>query len=181
MSKIKNNILLRDIRFEDDKLLMEMNNDSYISKYVVGSPMIVTLEQQRKWINNLSQEKNTKRFIIECNNKSVGTVIISKIDKINLTANINIKISQGNRGHGIGTESVKLALEYCFEELGLVCITAHVLSYNHASKILFEKCGFVNEGVLRSRIIKNDQRQDLISFSILNFEYLENLQNERNR
>lgn len=159
-------VLIRSLDMRDAELLMDLNNDPETAKYVVGNPQPVTLQQQLEWMERVKDEKNTKRFIVEYLEKPVGTIIISAIDLKNLTGNLNIKLQRSSRGRGIGKQSIKLALEFCFERLGLYCVTAHVLSYNEASLALFERCGFVREGVMRSRVIKNNQRQDLISFSI---------------
>ncbi|MBQ8308200.1 MAG: GNAT family N-acetyltransferase [Clostridia bacterium] len=167
LSKIDNHcISLRFIETDDAAFLMELNNNLEIAKCVVGNPRQVTLQEQMCWMKKVATEEKTKRFIIEYDGEPVGTVIISSIDLSNLTANVNIKLHSSARGKGIGKRSIKLALEYCFDVLRIYCVTAHVLSFNKASLALFESCGFIKEGVLRSRVIKNNERCDLISFSI---------------
>ena len=167
LSKIDNHcILLRFIETNDAAFLMELNNDLEIAKYVVGNPRQVTLQEQMFWMKKAATETQTKRFIVEYDGDPVGTIIISNIDLSNLTANVNIKLKASARGKGIGKQSIRLALEYCFDVLQVYCVTAHVLSFNKASLALFESCGFIKEGVLRSRVIKNNERCDLISFSI---------------
>ncbi len=171
LSPNSNGVLLRDVKNTDASLLMELNNDLEISKYVVGTPKRVTLEEQLKWMEKLKFETNTKRFIVEYNGESVGTVILSSIDEANLTANMNIKLLRTVHGKGIGKQSLKLALKYCFNTLNLFCVTAHILSYNTASIALFESCGFTKEGMLRSRVVKQGKRFDLLSYSILSCEF----------
>lgn len=163
-------IVLRSLENSDAEFLMELNNDPEIAKYVVGNPRTVTLQEQMQWMEKAKSEVNTIRFIVERDGSPAGTVIISNIDHSNLTANINIKLKKTARGKGVGKQSIKLALKYCFENVGLICITAHVLAFNKASLALFEKCGFTKEGILRSRVIKENQRCDLVSFSILRNE-----------
>ena len=164
-------IVLRDIEEKDAAFLMELNNDKDISKYVVGNPKIVTIQEQIKWMEQVKAEINTKRFIVEYKALPVGTVILSNIDDINLTANINIKMKKDAQGKGVGKQSVKLIVKYCFESLGLYCLTARVLCYNIASIALFNSCGFKKEGVLRSRVIKGNERYDIISFSLTRNDY----------
>lgn len=168
---VKENIQLRSIMYTDAQFLMELNNDDVIAKYVVGTPRKVTLEEQLKWMDNIRNEKNTIRFIVTNEGNPVGTVIVSNIDYHNLTANINIKLHQLSRGKGLGKKCIELTVAYCFEELHMKCLTAHVLSYNIASLTLFEHSGFKKEGVLRSRVVKNGKRENLVIFSILEEEY----------
>lgn len=164
-------ISIRSIRNNDAAALIEMNNDPQIAKFVVGTPKKVTLEEQRLWMECIKNEKLTIRFMVDYEEKPVGTIIISNISENNLSANMNIKLLEASWGKGVGTESIRLALKYCFEEMNLWCVTAHVLSYNKASLALFKKSGFTNEGVLRSRVIKDGDRYDLVSFSILKSDY----------
>lgn len=164
-------VVLRPVVISDAELLMELNNDPEIAKYVVGTPCVVTLTEQMQWMERIASERNVKRFVVEYSGLAIGTIIISEINYPNLTANLNIKLLKSARGKGIGKQSVKLALQYCFDCLEMSCITAHVLEYNKASLALFESCGFVREGVLRSRVIKQGKRFDLVSFSIIRGEF----------
>lgn len=160
-------ITLRPVNDSDASVLMELNNDLEIAKYVVGNPKQVTLQEQLEWMGRIKTETKNQRFMIEYDDVAVGTIIISNIDLSNLTSNINIKLLKTARGKGIGKQSINLALQYCFHDLGIYCVTAHVLSFNKASLALFDSCGFSREGVLRSRVIKNNERCDLISYSLL--------------
>lgn len=170
----ENKIKLRAIERTDAEFLRSLNNDLEIAKHVVGSPRIVSLQEQIEWMEVAINDDNAKRFIVEYNDSPVGTVIISNINWNNLTANISIKLKRDARGKGIGKTSIILGLRQCFETMGVLCVTAHVLPFNQASLALFESCGFEKEGVLRSRVIKENNRYDLVSFSILRDEFDEN-------
>ena len=160
-------LVLRSIKNEDAEFLMELNNDRDISHFVVGSPKVVTLQEQMEWMNNIQSETNCKRFVVEYDDKLVGTVIVSGIDFVNLTGSVGIKLIKTAQGKGIGKQSIELVKQYCFDELKLVCLTSRVLTYNNASLALFKSCGFTNEGVLKSRVIMDNKRCDLVSFSFV--------------
>lgn len=162
-----NSILLKPISVEDAEVLMELNNSSEVAKYVVGNPVIVNLEQQLKWMNHLTTEKNTKRWMIICDGVSVGTIILSNIDLKNLVGNMNIKLLPTSQGKGIAKVALKEACKVAFDEVGLYCLTANILEYNIKSQRLFETLGFRKDGVLRSRVIKDKKRYDLITYSLL--------------
>lgn len=176
MCRISKHVLIRPIKYEDAEILMTLNNDQKITSLVVGNPTQVTLEEQLRWMNRIRNEKNTIRFMVDYDGKAVGTLIISSIDNINRVANINIKLINEMQSKGIGTSGIMLGLDYCFTVLSLNCVTAHVLSYNNASLALFKKCGFIREGILRSRVIKKGKRVDLICFSILKNEFNKEIQ-----
>lgn len=163
-------VMLRPIRIEDAKVLMELNNRKEISDFVVGNPKKVDLKQQLEWMNKLDKEINTVRRMIIYNQKTVGTIIISSIDNENSVGNMNIKVLPEYQGFGIGKKSIKLACDFAFDELNLYCLTANVLQYNAASYNLFKSVGFHKDGVLRERIIKNGKRHNLIALSLLKTE-----------
>lgn len=182
MESKKESILLKPISVEDAEVLMELNNSSEVSKYVVGDPVIVDLNQQLKWMNSLSIEKNTKRWIINYNGISVGTIILSNIDLKNLVGNMNIKLLPTRQGLGIAKFALREACRIAFDEVGLYCLTANILDYNIKSQRLFETLGFHKDGVLRSRVIKDKERYDLFTYSLLKDDLkLKEYDHERNR
>lgn len=172
MSKCIDNIELRKIEIEDAQVLSELNNNQEIGKFVVGTPKIVTIDEQLQWIANLKFEKQTRRWMVEYNNKPVGTVILSKIDNLNYVGNMNIKLLPSYQGKGIAKIALEKACKIAFSEMGLFCLTANVLSFNNRSQKLFETLGFRKDGILRSRVIKDNQRYDLINYSLLKTDKL---------
>lgn len=169
-----NVVKLRAIEEKDAEVLQEMINDPEIESEVVGFSYPVSLSQQKKWIENVTNSE-TIRYAIDVSNKMIGVASISSIDFKNRTANINIKLRKNEQGKGYATRSVKLVLEYCFLELNMECVTANVLEYNNASKKIWEKLGFKLEGILRNRIYKNGKYHNLFAYSFLKNEF-----NERN-
>lgn len=164
------NIELRPISSNDAYVLMELNNSEEISKFVVGNPKKVSFEQQMLWMENLKSKTDTVRWAIVFNGKTVGTIIVSSIDRINLVGNMNIKLLPEYQGQGIAKKAMLKACNLAFDELKLFCLTANILPYNAASSGLFKSIGFHQDGILRSRVVKNGERFDLITFSYLKTE-----------
>ncbi len=171
MNSLQLEVKLRPIEIQDAPVLMELNNSKQIADFVVGNPTQVNLEQQISWIQGLDREKTTKRWTICLGEQAVGTVFLSSIDLNNGVGNANIKLLPTFQGRGIAKRAIALLCDLAFDELGLFCVTANVLSYNIKSKMLFEKCGFHVDGILRSRVLKNGVRQDLIALSLLKEEH----------
>lgn len=164
------NVSLRPLCKEDASVLMELNNNKSIADFVVGNPQIVNMEQQLAWMSKVENEINTKRWMIDYAGIAVGTVILSSIDYSNSTGNMNIKLLPQYHGRGIAKKALIQACNIAFDELNLFCLTANILSYNVASYMLFQKVGFNKDGILRSRVIKNGKRCDLITLSYLKTE-----------
>jgi RimJ/RimL family protein N-acetyltransferase len=70
-------------------------------------------------------------------------------------------------GRGIMTAVVSRLCQLAFAEFALVKITAHVFPTNAASARVLDKCGFVQEGLLRKHYLKDGQYFDARSFALL--------------
>ena len=68
---------------------------------------------------------------------------------------------------GIMTEVAQRLCQHAFGEFGLVKIIAHVFTHNPASARVLEKCGFVQEGLLRKHFLKDGQFIDVKLFALL--------------
>lgn len=174
MNIVGQDIVLRAIEQEDMELLKGLINDPEIENNVVGWSFPVSSYKQINWINNLINDTNNVRYIIDIKDVgSVGLASLTKIDFKNGTATINIKLKNEEkiRKKGIGYKVINMLINYAFNQLNLNCLVANILAYNIASQRLFEKCGFICEGTLRSRVFKNGAYQDLYSYSLLRSDY----------
>lgn len=163
-------IILRAISLKDTDLLLNLINDPETEKMLGGFSYPVSREEQERWISNQFGRNDVFRGIVatvDDSDRGLGTVILSDIDSRNGVAQIHIKMDQEiGRGKGYGTDAVRAVVNYAFNEMRLNCIYADILEYNIPSQRLFEKCGFHKDGVLRSRVYKNGQYINLISYSI---------------
>ncbi len=75
------------------------------------------------------------------------------------------------RGKGYGYEAVTLALNFAFQELNLHRAQLTVFSYNEAAIRLYEKLGFIREGVYREFLERDGQRHDMYLYGILRREW----------
>lgn len=165
-------VMLRAIEESDNEMLLELLNDHETEAMLGGWSFPQSMKDQLKWYKDLNEGKSVLRCAIVVNNKAIGTLIMNQIDYKNGTACINIKLVSGEyRGHGYGTDAVKTICHYAFCELRLNCLYALVLEYNTPSRRLFEKCGFVQEGILRARCFKNGEYNNYVSYSALRGDY----------
>ena len=75
------------------------------------------------------------------------------------------------RAKGIGTDTVMAIMRYAFDELGLNRLDGSWFDDNLASKGMYTKCGWVEEGIQRQYIYKNGVYRDLTIVGILASEY----------
>lgn len=162
-------IFLRALEERDNVMLRELMNDPETERLVCGASWPVSESGQKQWLANLKNDPNMLRCAVQCieSGESVGTVILSDIDRHSGTAELHIKLASAGRGKGYGTDCIKAVTAYAFRELRLNCVYANILEYNTASQKLFEKCGFHKDGVLRQRVYKGGRYVDVTAWSLL--------------
>ena len=94
-------------------------------------------------------------------NNPIGDISLEFIDHRNRNAMIGLAIIGGeNRKKGYGTEVISLILNYAFYELNMHRVYAGAFSFNAGSRRLFEKLGFVLEGINRGFVYRNGNFYD---------------------
>lgn len=167
-------VLLRAMELEDMEFLRNMINDEDMEHNVIGWSFPVSRYEQQKWFENTIQNKNNIRFIVETEGKSIGLATLTSIDWKNRKACHGIKLFSDNiKGKGYGTDTVMTIMKYAFEELQLNRLYGSILEYNTASRRLYEKCGWKEEGIERKSIFKNNQYHDEIVLGVLKEDYEE--------
>ncbi len=103
----------------------------------------------------------------------VGLVGIHKIDWIHRKADISILIGEPEAwGKKIGEEATGLAVKHAFEQLNMHKLTAGMWASNISSRKVFEKNGFVREGILKEQYWDHDQYVDELRYGLLKKQWL---------
>lgn len=103
--------------------------------------------------------------------EAVGDVALFDIGERTRDAEIAISIHPDHWGEGYGTEASELLVEYAFDERNLNRVQARVIATNDASRRIFEKLGFEQEGRLRENQFLDGEYVDTIYFGLLESEY----------
>jgi len=169
------NIRLRALTITDLPLTLKWHNQPDIIEMYAGNPFPVNEEMERKWYEKiLTSNFPVTVFGIELieNNKLIGLTILRDINLINRSAETAIYIGdQNERSKGYSKEALKLTLNFAFNNLGLHRVFLSVREDNVAALGLYEKLGFIREGILRDSIYKNGKYLSLIIMSILEEEF----------
>jgi RimJ/RimL family protein N-acetyltransferase len=98
----------------------------------------------------------------------VGEIVLNELDKGNMSCNLRIALV-GPRvyGKGYGTEATRLVLAHAFETVGLHRIGLEVFAFNARAHHMYEKVGFVKEGVLRDALRWDGEWHDAVVMSVL--------------
>lgn len=166
-------VYLSPIHHEDAEIFCKWLNDRSVSDGINKTKDLVTIEDEKKWIENLDGKNDYNFSIIEKeNNIIIGNCTIRKIDHIGQHAELGILIGEEeNRNKGYGKEVIELLLNYGFNELNLHSIELSALSFNERAINCYKKSGFKEVGRIRESLYNNGKRYDIVILDILKDEF----------
>ena len=131
------------------------------------------VEQLRQWYRerNAQPDRLDLAVVDKASSECVGEVVLNEWDAGNRSCNFRTLLGPSGRDRGLGTEAVRMIVGYGFEQLGLHRISLQVYAFNPRARHLYEKVGFIAEGVLREELRYRDQWVDAIMMSILAHEW----------
>ncbi len=98
----------------------------------------------------------------------LGEVVLNDLDAHNRSANFRISVNAPDlAGRGYGTEATRAAVAYGFDVVGLHRISLGVFAFNPRARRVYEKCGFVHEGVERDALCWQGEWVDQHRMSLL--------------
>ena len=130
--------------------------------------------QHKAWFESIQQRNDLVVFGIRLlkDNRLIGSCQLHNINHVHRSAELQIRIGEPyQRGQGYGTEAVRLLLDFAFKDLNLHRVYLHVFSSNAAAIRLYEKVGFVREGLLRKAAHIDGAYVDIVVMGILREEY----------
>lgn len=163
-------ITLRALTAKDAETTWQWRNRDEIQYFFAGHPFPVNYEKEAKWLEStLLQNTPHTYFGVEFDGKLVGITSLRNIDQLNRQAEFAIFIIETR---GIGQDATNQTLNFAFQDLGLERVWLKVMTDNAPAIKLYQKCGFVEEGVMRKSVFKKGQFVDQIMMAILREEFL---------
>lgn len=169
------NIRLRALTETDIPKTLEWNNQEDIKEFYAGHPFPINMEMEKEWYSKITKSNfPTSVFGIEhiSENKLIGLSFLKNINLIHRKAEFAIFIGDEQaRGKGFSKEATIQTLKFGFNSLGLNRIFLSVQANNEIAIKLYEKVGFVKEGLLRNSAFKNGFFLDEIIMGILSKDF----------
>lgn len=101
----------------------------------------------------------------------LGYIGLHHIDQEHGQAEISFWIDPDRQGEGIAREAATGLIGHAFGEMGLHRIEAYFMTRNPASGRLLASLGFREEGLLRDRVVKWGQREDVCLWALLEMDW----------
>lgn len=165
---------LRELEREDIKRINRWRNDPDLIACLGAPYRFINEDVDSDWYDKyIHARSNSVRCVIVDTEKDevLGLISLLNINYINRCADLHIMIGgKENRGKGIGTFAVNAMIEHAFLDVNLRRIELSVLENNAPAIRLYEKCGFVREGLKRESNYKNGKYESMIIMSLLRKE-----------
>lgn len=166
-------VKLTPLRADDLPAMFEWINDRELVLRNSGY-RLVGEAQHRAWFESVQQRADTVIFAIRLaeDDRLIGSCQLHGISHVHRAAELQIRIgTPALRGKGHGTDAVRLLLDFAFRDLNLRRVYLHVFCDNAAAVRVYEKAGFVREGLLRGAAYVDGKYLDVLVMAILREEY----------
>lgn len=137
---------------------------------LTGTHQKFTREQIAGFLKGLRERHDRADYAIVRNSDGayLGEVVLTDLDEFNQSISFRIALSgEALFGRGYGTEATRMVLDFAFDRLGVHRVALEVFDFNLRAQRVYEKCGFVREGVLRDALFWDGQWHDTFQMAVL--------------
>lgn len=170
-------LILRKFTLNDaEEMYNTWCNDERVTRFLTWQPHInvkSTYSLLKIWVEDY-EKSSTYRWLIEYNNKPIGSIDIVRMSDRDEVAEIGYCVGYEYWNKGFMTEAVNTVIDYMFEyvRVNKICIS-HAIK-NPASGVVAKKCGFTLDGIKRQDFKDNSgEFHDIAIYSILKNEWKE--------
>lgn len=168
-------IRLTTINKDDLPAIGRWYEDAGFARLFDATPAMPKSQAQlTRWLEDVDKDQNGYLFAIRPLDEPtlIGYVELDGILWSNGIAWLGLGLGdRGSWGRGYGTEAMSLILNFAFNELNLRRVQLSVFSYNERAIALYEKLGFVREGVYREYLMRDGQLYDMYLYGLLRREW----------
>jgi len=166
-------IYLRPLEMSDLERCQRWINDPD-NRTTLVSHLPLNQNAEKEFIERCSKPDKEIHLAIVLNegDRHIGTIGLFNIRWKDRAAEFGLMIGEADaRGHGYGSEAIRLINKYAFEQLNLNRLELSVVAFNERAIRMYEAAGFVREGVRRETVFSGGRYVDLIGYSMLASEY----------
>lgn len=163
---------LRPVLPSDLPKYTEWLQDAEVRRWLAALPEAPTLEEEIDWYESTRENPDNVLWAIETlDGELMGSVELRLVPAAR-RAELGIAIQdKGRWSQGYGEDAIKAVLRYGFEDLDLNRIDLTTDETNVRGRRCYEKCGFVEEGVLRQHRFIDGRPSNSIAMAVLREEW----------
>ncbi len=164
-------IRLRAIEREDIPAFVRWFNDPEVRRYLLMYKPLSKAREER-WFEAHLDKQDEFIFAIEARTEEgwvhIGNIGLHRVDWKNRNATLGIVLGEkAYWGRGYGTDAVRTALRFAFQELNLHRVELEVVAENLRAIRCYEKAGFIREGTRREALFGDGRYHDAYMMAVL--------------
>ncbi len=167
-------VRLRPVEERDLPLFVRWYTDPDVRRWLhLSDRPEVTLESERQNLEKGRVNPSNLGLVIETGEgQPIGTLGLINIDPYHRRAELGISIGEKEYwGRGYGSDAIRVALRHAFTEMGLRRAYLITDEDNERGIRCYQKCGFVQEGLLRAHRLRYGQPIDMLIMGVLREEW----------
>ena len=165
---------LRLLEPSDLEFLERIENDTRLWKYS-NTTKPFSNEVLKIYIQNAKQDivdAGQQRLVtVESDSNKLGLIDLFDYEPKHARAAVGVVIVEECRGKGYAKEASQMVIDFCFKKLGLRKISLGVIEDNVAAVQLYDKLGFIQEGLLLKHGSYDGKYCNSVQMSIFNPEF----------
>ena len=174
------NLRLRAFELSDISQLKAIANEHHVADTTIDVPHPFTAAYARQWVEShagLWERRRSVHWAVSllADDRLVGYTGLEHIDLLNRQAELSFWIGRGMECRGYATEAAQAALAFAFSTLEMNRVGAFHLARDIVAARILSKIGMQQEGLLRQRVCKWDQFEDVCVSGMLKSEWLASL------
>lgn len=164
-------VSFRDLDLDDIVTIHAWRNLPEVARYMYTDHHIGPAEHAR-WFGAAMNDETKRYWVIELDGAPVGLLNLYDISLRHRRAYWAFYLANpAVRGRGVGAAAERFMMRHVFADLGLDVLCCEVLATNEGVVKMHERYGFHVDGVLRSHVLKADERVDVVALSLLRDEW----------
>ena len=177
-------VYLTPLNDSDLDLLCDWQNAPWIRDLAMGFRFPVQTSAVKNWLRKIEEQNSKSKVVygIRLRDQLVGVISLHHIEQFQRKSLLGIFIGDDSRrNQGIGFMSTCLILDFAFNGLDFRKVGLEVLAKNMDAMALYERVGFVIEGIKREEHFIDGKCIDTHIFGILKDEFKFKIPDDANR
>jgi len=163
-------VRLRPVEEGDLPLFVRWLNDPEVRYWLaISEDPELSIDSEQEWYEEMRGDLTRIVWVIQTlEGRPIGDVELRDIDETHGRAALGIAIGEKEYwSRGYSTDAMRQVLRYAFEDMELRRVELYTDEDNVRGIRCYEKCGFVREGLLRARRLRQGQPVNAVIMSVL--------------
>ena len=127
----------------------------------------------RRWYETRAEQDDRLDLAVvdRSTDRCVGEAVLNHWEPENRSCGFRILVGPEGRDRGLGSEATRLMLRHAFTTTDLYRIELSVFAFNPRARHVYERAGFVVEGIRREAFVFDGERVDDVLMAVLRPEW----------